>query len=335
MCQSQDNVDFPNDSDNEPFLSDYDDDAAGENYYTDYSGEEYPVDYEEDGSDYVSEEQPVVEQRPPQLAPGAPIKLEEKSIRLGRIPYRSLKEMMAQAVPLLRLLQKKTGAKEVRFVSSGKDYASILDSLARGNIDFAWIGPTAYLNRRDLDKLMPVAKAKFGSETAYRGVFIAPAKGKVQGLEDIKGCKIGFVDRESTSGYIYPLYLLLQLGINPHKDSTVYFMKNHDNVLRAVLAGKLDAGVCLENTLNSLKDKSLLNKIIVLGKTNEIPSDVIVCRQDCPINLRERFLEALTQIKAGELPGPPLTFMPAFDEEFESVNAIMCFIDSLKNKTKK
>ncbi|EKD81850.1 MAG: Methyl-accepting chemotaxis protein, partial [uncultured bacterium] len=263
--------------------------------------------------------------------PGAPIKLEEKSIRLGRIPYRSLREMMTQAVPLLRLLQKKTGAKEVRLVSNRNDYASVIDALARGNIDFAWVGPTAYLSRRDKDALMPVAKAKFGSETAYRGVFIAPAKGKVQGLEDIKGSRIGFVDPESASGYIYPLYLLLRLGINPHTDATVYFLKNHDNVLRAILAGKLDVGVCLEDTLNSLKDKNLQDKIIVLAKTNEIPSDVIVCRQDCPINLRERFFEALLSVKANELPGSP-TFMQAFDEDFVEVEAIMKYINSLKKK---
>lgn len=327
MCcraQSQDNIDFPTNPENEYFQSGFDDED-GEGAYSTF--EDVPTEEE-------SYEEPVAAPTPPPvlLAPGEPIKLEEKSIRLGRVPYRSLKEMMTQAVPLLRLLQKKTGAKEVRFVSSGKNYASILDSLARGTVDFAWVSPTVYLKRRDQDKLMPIAKARFGTETAYRGVFIAPAKGKVQGLEDLKGSKIGFVDPESASGYIYPMYLLLRLGINPHKSASVYFLKNHDNVLRAVLAGKLDAGVCLENTLESLKEKGLENKIIILAKTSEIPSDVIVCRQDCPINLRERFLEALLKIETKDLPGSPLTFLPAVDEDFSSVQALLQYMDSLKVK---
>ena len=333
--------DFPKDTDSNYLDSysdsdqpaDYSDDSAEEffkgGYYEDDDTDYSAYSDNADSGEYASPDQPVVEARPPLLEPGAPIKLEEKSIRLGRIPYRSLREMMTQVVPLLRLLQKKTGAKEVRLVSNRNDYASVIDALARGNIDFAWVGPTAYLSRRDKDHLMPVAKAKFGAATTYRGVFIAPAKGRVQGLEDLKGARIGFVDPESTSGYIYPLYLLLQLGINPYRDSKVFFLKNHDNVLRAVLAGKIDAGVCLDDTLNSIKDKSVLDKIIVLAKTNEIPSDVIVCRQDCPLNLREKFLEALLSVKANEIPGSP-TFLQAFDEDFVEVEGIMKFIESKK-----
>ena len=48
------------------------------------------------------------------LKPGAPIDIAEKTIRVGRIPYLSVKQLMAQAVPLLRNLQKRTGAKEVK-----------------------------------------------------------------------------------------------------------------------------------------------------------------------------------------------------------------------------
>ncbi len=304
----------------------YEDDVEYD--FSDYPGDDYQSDSGESADAGDSYQQPTAAPRPPALPAGEPIKLEEKSIRFGRIPYLSMRDMMTQAVPLLRFLQKETGAKEVRLVSNRNSYASILDALARGNIDFAWVGPTAYLNRRDQDHLMPVAKAKFGEATAYRGVFIAPAKGKVQGLEDIKGSSIAFVDPESASGYIYPLYLLKELGVDPHKHSKVYFVKNHDNVLRAVLEGKVDSGVCLEETLKKL-NKAQLERIIILGKTNEIPSDVIVCRQDCPINLREKFLEALLKVKPEALPGSP-TFLPAYDEEFDSVLAVMRYIESLK-----
>lgn len=325
LSQYDSNPDFP-DYSQDSFYSSYDnDDDDDESSYFQTFNEDMPVQQEE-------QVPVIVESRPAPLPAGAPIKLEEKSIRFGRIPFRSLREMMTQAVPLLRLLQKKTGAQEVRFVSSGKSYASVLDSLARGNIDFAWVGPTVYLKRRDQDKLMPIAKAKFGSETAYRGVFIAPAKGKVQGLEDLVGSKIGFVDPESASGYIYPMYLLLRLGINPQTKSTIYFMKNHDNVLQAVLDGRLDAGVCLESTLKAQKENVLDSKIIILAKTDEIPSDVIVCRQDCPINLRERFLAALLQINAKDLPGEQVTFLPATDDDFISVEGVLQYLDSLKVK---
>jgi phosphonate transport system substrate-binding protein len=310
---------YPSEDEENPFYSDYSDSEDSSEGSFQYG------DDEEGAQNEV--QQPAASLRPPPLEPGDPINLAEKSIRLGRIPYRSLRELMTQAVPLLRFLQKETGAKEVRLVSNRTNYASVLDSLARGSIDFAWVGPTAYLSRRDKDKLMPVAKARFGGKTAYRGVFIAPAKGRVQGVEDLKGATIGFVDPESASGYVYPVYLLRSLGIDPVRDAKVLFLHNHDNVLRAVLSGKVEAGVCLEETLNSIKDKALLSRIIVLAKTDEIPSDVIVCRQDCPINLREGFLSALLNVNEQTLPKSP-TFMAAFDDDFASVESLMQYVDA-------
>jgi len=303
-----------------------------ENYYGEPNYESADTGGYDDEYDEAADVSEAVEPAPPparqMLKPGDPINIAEKTIRVGRIPYLSVKQLMAQAVPLLRSLQKRTGAKEVRLVSSGS-YSDIISALARGKIDFAWVGPTAYLKHRDKENLMAVAKAKFGDETAYRGVFIAPAKGKVQGLEDLSGNIIGFVDPESASGYIYPNYLLKTLKIRLSKKTRVAFLKNHDNVLLAVLKGRIDAGACLEKTVSASKIKDLDKRIIVLAKTEEIPSDVIVCRQDCALNLREKFQEALTGIKPGELPGSPLTFLAATDDEFAPVEAVMRYLKLL------
>ena len=309
-------------------------DQEGESGYEDSENYYGEPDYETAGTgeyDETEDAGEAVEPAPParqMLKPGDPINIAEKTIRVGRIPYLSVKQLMAQAVPLLRNLQKRTGAKEIRLVSSGS-YSDIISALARGKIDFAWVGPTAYLKHRDKENLMAVAKAKFGDETAYRGVFIAPARGKVQGLEDLSGNIIGFVDPESASGYIYPNYLLKTLKIRLSKKTRVAFLKNHDNVLLAVLKGKIDAGACLEKTVSASKIKDLDKRIIVLAKTEEIPSDVIVCRQDCPLNLREKFQEALISIKPGELPGSPLTFLTATDDEFAPVEAVMRYLKLL------
>lgn len=339
QAQYNENPDFPTYDYAESSADYYSDGDAGSYYYDEdpaYADDGYGQDESSDTGYYDEEtiEQPLAapeEPAKPKIEPGPPINLAEKSIRIGRIPYMSIKTMMAQTVPLLRQLQKKTGAREVRLVSTGKSYSTILDALARGNIDFAWVGPTAYLKNRDKDNLMPLAKARFGDDTAYCGVFIAPAKGRVQGLEDLVDSKIGFVDPESASGYIYPRYLLKRLGIKFTPKAKGKFLKSHDNVLKAVLAGKVDAGVCLEATLNAYKakDQDLFNKIIILAKTPEIPSDVIVCRQDCPLNLREAFLKALTELKISDLPAGSPTFLPAFDEEFASVEAIMQSVGSL------
>ncbi|MFZ5952860.1 MAG: phosphate/phosphite/phosphonate ABC transporter substrate-binding protein [Candidatus Rifleibacteriota bacterium] len=355
-CFAAENPDFPSNDSNEvheDYFSDdssagyydseanYGDFSSGESYYDEGSSGESSGYYDDQGSyDYESqgyesygeeevEPQPAPEPEKPKIEPLPPIKLEEKSVRVGRIPYMSIREMMKKAVPLLRTLKKKTGTKEVRLFSSGTSYASIIEALSRGNLDFAWVGPTAYIKHRDEKNLMAIAKAKFGKETSYRGVFIAPAKGRVQGLEDLQGSSVGFVDPESASGFIYPMYLLKSLKIKVNS-KTSRFLKSHDNVLQAVLNGKVDAGVCLEQTLKSSTVKDLDKKIIILAKTEEIPSDVIICRQDCPINLRESFQQALIGIKEGDLPAGSQTFLSASDEEFSEVEAIMKAVGALK-----
>jgi phosphonate transport system substrate-binding protein len=341
LAQYDDNPDFPSYEYNES-SSDYYNPGATEDYYydedTSYSEQGYYNEeesyYDHDFSEDSSEQQAAEPQEPvkPEIQPAPPINLSEKSIRIGRIPYMSIKSMMAQSVPLLRHLQKTIQAKEVRLVSTGKNYSTIIEALVRGTVDFAWVGPTAYLKSNEKDQLKPIAKARFGSDTAYCGVFIAPAKGSVQGLEDLVDKKIGFVDPESASGYIYPRYLLKRLGIKFTKKAKGKFLKSHDNVLKAVLAGKVDAGVCLEATLNAAraKDPELDKKIIILAKTPEIPSDVIICRKDCPINLQESMQKALISVKQQEMPAGSPTFLPAFDEEFASVEAIMQAVGALE-----
>jgi phosphonate transport system substrate-binding protein len=295
--------------------------------------DEYNDEYDDgDMSYYGSEEEmtsPSLPPAPPKIEPRPPIDLAGKTILIGRIPYLSLKDMMAQARTLLRHIQKETGAKAVRLVTA-QNYAGVLDALARDTIDFAWIGPSAYVLNRDRDKLLPIAKAKHLADPSYRGVFIARANGPVLGLDDVKGRVIGFVDPESASGYLYPLYVLQRLKIDPHKVSRVVFLKKHDAVVQAVLDGKIHVGVCLEATLESWPVPAQVRQILVLGRTDVIPSDVIVSRQDCPINLREKLTAALLSFTpppaagkdpAGLLPVP--SFLPAADEEFDPVRTVL------------
>ncbi|HNV71919.1 MAG TPA: phosphate/phosphite/phosphonate ABC transporter substrate-binding protein [Candidatus Ozemobacteraceae bacterium] len=289
---------------------------------SDYSN--YGVD---DGDDLSLPTEPPAAPGPAPVVPRPAINLAEKTILIGRIPYLSLKDMMQQVRPLLAHLRKETGAKEVRLVTA-RNYAGVLEALSRDKIDFAWVGPTAYVLARSRDQLMAVARAKHQSAVSYRGVFITRKNSGIQGLDDIKGKTIGFVDPESASGYLYPLYVLHRLKINPHKSCrSVQFLKRHDVVLKAVLDGKIDVGVCLDATLTALADKTQLSQLLILGRTDEVPSDVICCRQDCPTNLREQVQAALLKISptpsvaTGSFPLP--TFETATDDEYDYVQTVL------------
>ncbi|MFZ2958071.1 MAG: phosphate/phosphite/phosphonate ABC transporter substrate-binding protein [Candidatus Ozemobacteraceae bacterium] len=273
------------------------------------------------------------ESAPPTTAPAVPqppVVLPEKTVVIGRIPYMNLREMMESARVLLGYLKKEMGVKEVRLVTA-LDYAGVLQTLSRGSVDFAWIGPTAYVMGKEKYKLVPLFKTKRGTDALYHGIFIVRKDSDVQGLDDIKGKTMGFVDRESASGFIYPLCVLQRLKINPFKVcKKVEFLKRHDAVLAAVLNRKIDVGVCLEATLTAVKDAKIRDQILILGKADDVPSDVIVCREDCPTNLREQFVKALEKTAITGAKGTTAsgtdqmpTFLPAFDDEFDSVRGVL------------
>lgn len=278
-------------------------------------------------------EEPVPEPAPaPKIVPQPPIRLAQKVVMLGRVPYMNIKDMMSHAKSLLLYLRKEMGVKDVRLVTA-KDYSGVLDALSRGTIDVAWLGPMAYVLGKDKVPMTPLVKTKRRAGSSYRGVFITRKDSGILGIEDIKGKVVGFVDPESASGYLYPLYVLKRSKINPHKDcKKVEFLKKHDAILAAVLEKRIDAGVCLEDTLATLKDKNLAAEIMTLGKTDEVPSDVIACREDCPINLRDKLKDALLKIKSETGSGaPPMNeFLATTDEEFDPVRGVLKEIKDIR-----
>lgn len=267
--------------------------------------------------------------------PEGPMRLSQKVVMIGRVPYVKLEDMMKQCESLMGFLKNEMGVKEVRLVTS-KDYQGVLDSLSRGTIDFAWLGPVAYVMGKDAFKLVPLVKTKRKEGSVYRGVIITRKDSAVKTLSDIRGKVIAFVDPESASGYMYPLHLLKECGIIPVKDGCrIVFLKKHDAVITSVIEGKADVGGCLEAALTGHKDKSQIEELKILGKTDEICSDVLVCREDCPGALRDRFQKALLKAGNENQGGKKMNvsvelfgFLPVDDKDFQSVRDVLEDVNS-------
>ena len=273
----------------------------------------------------------------PALAPVPVVPIAQKVVTIGRVPFMNIKEMMVHYKGLIGFLRQELGAKDVSIVT-GSDYAGVLNALERGTIDFAWLGPMAYAIGSQKIPLYPLAQAKRRTGATYRGVFITRRDSKILGIEEIKGKVIGFVDPESASGYLYPLYFLQRSKINPHTYcKKVEFLKKHDAVMAAVLARKIDVGVCLEDTLLAITDKKILDQILVLGKTYEVPSDIVACRKDCDTALRDKFQAALLKTRtlkqtANPTTGlpPVLEFLPVVDADLDPVRGVLNAIDGVR-----
>src|SRR5204862_4784158 len=68
----------------------------------------------------------------------------------------------------------------------------------------------------------------------------------IKSVEELRGKTIAFVDPASSSGYIYPMVLLVQRGLVRNRDPKTFFREvvfsgAHDASMRALLNGHVDA----------------------------------------------------------------------------------------------
>ena len=123
-------------------------------------------------------------------------------------------------------------------------------------------------------------------------------------LQDLRGKKIAFAGKHSTSGYLFPIAHLRENGLGKGAYKTK-ILKNHQAVAKAVASGRVNAGACFEDCRifewPSEKDRN--EKTRIIAYTGEIPSDPILVRSnlsdEVKMTLRKAFL--LTNAQAALL----------------------------------
>ncbi|MGI9045643.1 MAG: putative selenate ABC transporter substrate-binding protein [Burkholderiales bacterium] len=178
-------------------------------------------------------------------------------LRVSAIPDESPTELLRKFKPLGEYLEKETGMKiEWTPVT---DYAAVVEGLAAGKIDLAWLGGFTFVQTRlKTGNAIPVAQRV--EDEKFTSKFIVPANSDVKDMKDLKGKTFAFGSVSSTSGHLMPRYFLQEAGIEPEKDfKRVAFSGAHDATVAWVASGKAEAGV-----LNA----SVWDKLIESGKAD-------------------------------------------------------------------
>lgn len=171
----------------------------------------------------------------------APVRAEQHVLKVSAIPDESPTELQRKFAPLGKYLEKETGMK-VEFVPV-TDYAAVVESLATGKIDMAWLGGFTYVQSKIRTNGATVPIVQRQEDAAFTSKFITADPG-IKSLSDLKGHTFVFGAPSSTSGHLMPRYFLLQAGIDPDKDfKTVAYSGAHDATAAFVQSGRADAGV--------------------------------------------------------------------------------------------
>ena len=165
----------------------------------------------------------------------------QATLKVSAIPDEAPTELQRKFAPLGKYLEKETGMK-VEFIPV-TDYAAVVESLATGKIDMAWLGGFTYVQAkiRTNGRAIPIAQRQ--EDTAFTSRFIT-SNPIVKTLADLKGKTFAFGSPSSTSGHLMPRHFLLQAGVDPDKDfKNVAYSGAHDATAAFVQSGKVDAGV--------------------------------------------------------------------------------------------
>lgn len=124
-----------------------------------------------------------------------------------------------------------------------RNYSAVLQAMGSGTADIAETGPFAAALGVRADKCnIALQRYAFGS-WEYRAVIVTKEDSDIESLSDLKGKRVGFADRLSASGALFPLYMLKQAGLNVGN----YPQEKGDADFEASFSGHAEAFSQLEN----------------------------------------------------------------------------------------
>jgi phosphonate transport system substrate-binding protein len=219
----------------------------------------------------------------------------------GVVPDRASVQQNYQ--PLRDYVEKISGLK-VEYHEAA-DYTALIEAAVAGKIDIASFSAFTYVTARNNGaKITPFVSIilKAGQPPGYYWEAIAPAASAVSSIAEFAGKKVCFVTPTSTSGYLFPSYVLLKAGIDPQKGVTPVFAGKHDAAALKVSQGvECDVGFAEDSAVDDQPGLKVIAKAMV-------PGEPVVVSDALPAELKHKLMDGLKgltidQIRAAGIPG--------------------------------
>src|SRR5712664_3917899 len=162
-------------------------------------------------------------------------------------------------------------------VTVASDYAAVIEALRNHTADLAFVHPGGYVLASREAKARIVARNLWHGKTTFTSRIYVRKESGIKTVEDLRGKTMAFVDPASSSGYIYPMVLLIQKGLVKNRDPKTFFREvvysgGHDASIRALLNGHVDAIASFDMVREQyLKDPAERERVTWVAETPEIP----------------------------------------------------------------
>jgi serine/threonine-protein kinase len=184
------------------------------------------------------------------------------------------------------------------------DYRALVDALAAGALDLAWMPPAAFVEAERHGAQMLAVSSRLG-KTTYDSAIIARRDSPIAGITDLRGKSIAWVDRDSASGYLFGLAEIVRALGSASALGRQHFVGSHRAVCEAVADGWAAAGATyvivdengrVETSGWHERLGPRADEIKVIAYTPPIPGDNVACRPGLDPQTRGKLSRALVDL---------------------------------------
>tara|TARA_R110000850_G_scaffold268284_1_gene399724 strand:+ start:76 stop:939 length:864 start_codon:yes stop_codon:yes gene_type:complete len=223
-------------------------------------------------------------------------------LKVALLPDENASELIKRNKPLKDYLEAKLN-KEVELIVT-TDYSSMIEAMRFGRIDLAYFGPLSYVMAKSKSDIEPFAAMIIDGVPTYRSILIANTESGIDSYADIKGKKMAYGDRASTSSHLIPKTVLLEEGgIEAKTDYEQHFVGSHDAVAVNVANGNADAGGLSEVIFKDVVERKLIDpaKVKVLGHSKPYPQYPWAMRSNLNNDLKAKVRDAFVSLDDKEV----------------------------------
>lgn len=199
-------------------------------------------------------------------------------LRFGVYQSDKATEMFKRFTPFLEALQEDTG-KRLGVpcsidLSIYKSYDQAIDALVAGEVDFVHFGPASYITAKERNPNIELLGMEHeNGEKLSRGIIIVRKDSPLQSIEDLRGKKFAFGDKNSTIGRYLVQAELVTHGVYARDLGYYTYLDRHDQVASAVEHGDFDAGSV---KLTSYKKANERGTLRVLATFDNVTKPVVL-----------------------------------------------------------
>ncbi|HEY4178570.1 MAG TPA: serine/threonine-protein kinase [Kofleriaceae bacterium] len=193
------------------------------------------------------------------------------------------------------------------------DYQALVDAVADGEVDFAWMPPVPIVRAIERGAGVLGTALRYGRAT-YESAIVVRPDSPIQTLEDLRGKRIAFVDKDSAGGHLYAADLISrELGPIEEVVAEQHFTGSHKAACEAVQRGWLDAaatyvvsdtsGTLMHAGWREIPELRELGELRAIRISDPIPGDGVAHRPGLAPALIERGANIVVDIASSDAEG--------------------------------